>query len=467
MSEVASHIERVGVGPYQWKQTLLVACFFLAEASELDVISPLTTAWRLQWALLTDDVAALASAGFVGFAAGTLLSGLLGDRFGRRAPILAGYVGAILGAVGMWGAATPLVVGAFRTLAGFSVGLGVPAALTMVSEIAPAKNRGQLLSACYVALALGALYADLGLFFFLPNLRSGDWRSLCLWSALPAAVALPFGLLALEDTPSYHALQGDFASLDRVLTKMSEENQRPDAVWRPLSAPAGGSVQDLRAALPEAGDQASADESKAVSDIDLLWKSAVPLVGCAALDFSYNFVGFGTAYFLPIVLAELTDSAPVPPIAELVISNLVTFPALFLAYAVLSSEVGNKQVLLVSGCVQIGAFLCFYAGTPGSLLQLAGVIALKLSAPAFSQTTNIVKGEMFRLRVRVTALSISGTCGRMGALLAPGLIEKSRGEPGSADEFSVFLTCLVVVVAVAVTTGMTTLPETKGSRLPD
>ena len=82
----------------------------------------------------------MASVGYLGFAAGTFLSGVIGDSLGRRVPILLGYLGVMLGAVGMWSAPTPLVVGLFRAITGFSVGIGVPAALTTMAEIAPARG---------------------------------------------------------------------------------------------------------------------------------------------------------------------------------------------------------------------------------------------------------------------------------------------------------------------------------------
>ena len=104
------------------------------------MISPLTTAWRLEWALVTDQVALLASVGYLGFALGTFLAGFIGDNLGRRVPILLGYLGVMLGALGMWSAATPLVVGLFRAVTGFSVGIGVPASLTTIAEIAPKRG---------------------------------------------------------------------------------------------------------------------------------------------------------------------------------------------------------------------------------------------------------------------------------------------------------------------------------------
>jgi len=454
---VADRIEEIGSGTYQYQQAVLVACYFFCEAAELDVISPLTTAWRLEWALVTDQVALLASIGYVGFAIGTFSSGPLGDSFGRRVPILIGYVGALLGALGMWTSTSPESVGAFRLLAGVSVGLGIPASLTLIAEVSPAKDRAPLISICYLALAFGALYADLGLYQFLPDLRSGDWRSLVLFTALPAALALPVGLYGLEDTPTFHLGRRDYASVERVLGKMAEINGKPELVnWQ------------LPRRNDDALDPSNSDENAQTgATLVKLVEYGRPLVACAALDFAYNFVGFGTGYFFPLAFTELASSSPVPPIGELIISNLLAFPGLYIAYSSLGSEYGHKQVLAVFGSLEVGATVCLMATGSGGPLPLVGIFLSKLTMSTFSQTTNTVKGELFPSSVRVTALSLSGTCGRAGALLAPALIEETRGLPDTPGEFDTFLRCIIVVLFTSVTLSSALLPESKGKPLPE
>merc|ERR1712146_171260 len=109
----------------------------------------------------------------------------------------------------------------------------------------------------------------------------------------------------------------------------------------------------------------------------------------------------------------------------------------------MGSEVPNKQILTSAAGVQMSAIVGLLTLPGGSPLWLLSVLVLKFAGPVFFQTTNLVKGEMFPAQVRVTALSISGACGRVGAFTAPALIEFTRGEPGRADEFSTFLTCVL------------------------
>eukprot|EP00913_Durusdinium_trenchii_P010452 g9799.t1 len=173
----------------------------------------------------------------------------------------------------------------------------------------------------------------------------------------------------------------------------------------------------------------------------MLKTSAIPLLGCAMLDFAYNFTGFGCGYFFPLVISELAEGAPIPPVGELVLANLVAFPAFYLATQVLKLDAGYKEILVGIGLVEICACFCLMAaGVP--ILAIIGIFVLKLMMVSFSQTVNLVKSELFPSKIRVSALSVSGTCGRVGALLAPAIIEECPREPNSPDEFKVFLSVL-------------------------
>jgi len=371
---------------------------------------------------------------------------------------------------GMWAAVSPEMVAIFRVITGFSVGCGVPSALTIIAETAPAKERGTLVTACYVAIIMGALWADIGLATFLPNLSSGDWRSLCLWSIIPAAVALPVGVAYLQDTPAYYANKGDFEKMAGVMANMACLNGRSELAdvtklrLPQQSAPEGEAVQQ------DEGTSGSLMDPKLVPYV-------VPLATCALLDFAYNFVGFGIAYFLPLELSEAVGDLPLPAAGELASVNALSLFGVAIAGAVLRSDIGHREVLSSTGLLEASVIvLLLFAGSPDGasmlgpravLAPLACVLALKIVEKIFSQTVNTVKGELFPSRVRVTALAFAGTCGRTGALLAPALIEETRGAPGSADEFSIFLQSLVVVLLLAVGVTFASLPESKGRPVPE
>eukprot|EP00438_Fugacium_kawagutii_P015738 Skav233427 [mRNA] locus=scaffold1486:32639:42297:+ [translate_table: standard] len=179
---VYDFIEEAGVGSYQIEQVLLVACFFFSDLSTDHCLAPRVGPGDGPGGSGERQLRGEGEGnGSDRDWAGTLLAGVLGDNFGRRVPILLGYLGVMAGSVGMWSAPSPIVVGIFRALTGFSVGIGVPASLTTIAEIAPAKSRAMLISVCYAALALGGLYAacacglqsQLQLHF---QLHSSSWR---------------------------------------------------------------------------------------------------------------------------------------------------------------------------------------------------------------------------------------------------------------------------------------------------
>ena len=341
-------------------------------------------------------------------------------------------MGILLGALGMWSAASPMGVGLARLVSGFSVGLGVPASLTTVAEVAPAASRTSQILVCYAALVFGALYADLGLLLFLPDLKTGDWRSLVAFSAVPAAFALLASLMALEDTPTFHLMNGDDKSLSRVLNKMAATNGRPELRFDPVGAGAETWPAWFRASAgasegaADGGGGGGGGGSGPGGTLELLAGSARPLVAACALDFAYNFVAFGLGYFVPVALSELTGG--IPPIQELFLATSLSLPALYIASRAVDSELGHRQVLSVAGGVEAFGAGCLLLVDRSSGLLLLGIFALKLASTSYSQTVNTVKTELFPARIRVSALSISGTCGRVAAIIAPALIEDLGGD---------------------------------------
>lgn len=116
------------------------------DAMDVGLISFIIAALAVQWQLEPSQTAWIASIGFVGMAIGATLGGLLADRFGRRqifALTLLVY-GIATGASALVTGLAALLV--FRFLVGLGLGAELPVASTYVSEFAPARIRGRVIS---------------------------------------------------------------------------------------------------------------------------------------------------------------------------------------------------------------------------------------------------------------------------------------------------------------------------------
>lgn len=123
----------------------------------------------------------------LGFALTILPAGMLADRHGPRAPLLAGLglfaSASMLGAV----APSPSWVDAARVLSGAGIAAAVPGALTLLltgaDEVARRRRAGQWGAAGAVAAGCGPLFGGLvG--------QAVGWRGLFLLTAVPAILLL-------------------------------------------------------------------------------------------------------------------------------------------------------------------------------------------------------------------------------------------------------------------------------------
>ena len=142
-----------------------------------------------EWGVTRGDFAPVVAAALVGMSIGSLGSGFIADRFGRRS--------AMIGSVLLFGAATCAIaasqnlmtIGVLRFVAGLGIGGAIPASTTMTAEVTPARARTMAVTATIVCVPLGGVVAGLFAAAILPNF---GWRTLFLIGGI-----VPIGLAAL------------------------------------------------------------------------------------------------------------------------------------------------------------------------------------------------------------------------------------------------------------------------------
>lgn len=122
---------------------------------------------------------------------GALVGGLLADRLGRRRLLL---VTAVVFGAGALGAALAPTTGALiaaRVIAGAAIGVASFVAPLYISEIAPVRIRGRLVSVNQVALTSGIVIADLVDYAFA---SAQAWRWMFALAVIPAAAFFYIGI---------------------------------------------------------------------------------------------------------------------------------------------------------------------------------------------------------------------------------------------------------------------------------
>jgi len=162
----------------------------------------------------------ITTAVLAGATLGAGFSGHLADRFGRRRMVIAVailfFIGSVLTglAPGVWWLA------ASRVLVGLAIGVCSYTAPLYISEIAPARNRGALVSMNQLLITLGILVSYLTDY----ALAGGEhWRWMFALAAVPAAI-LAIGMFFLPESPRWLVSAGKRdVALQVLRTVRSEE----------------------------------------------------------------------------------------------------------------------------------------------------------------------------------------------------------------------------------------------------
>jgi SP family arabinose:H+ symporter-like MFS transporter len=172
------------------------------------------------------------SCALLGCIAGVSISGRLSDNYGRKRVMLLSAVLFLISALGCMLSASFSVLVAFRLVGGLGIGVASMVSPLYISEFAPSRLRGTLVSLYQLALTIGIvvayfsnayLVAHSGITIEDPHLRkifsSEVWRAMLGLGAFPAAVFL-LSLLGVPESPRWLLLKNRSAEARQILIKV-------------------------------------------------------------------------------------------------------------------------------------------------------------------------------------------------------------------------------------------------------
>jgi SP family arabinose:H+ symporter-like MFS transporter len=399
------------------------------------------------------------SAAMVGWAAssaiwgcvfGAMAAGYLSDRFGRKKVLI---VTAILFFVSSLGAAVPVNLTQF-VLARFVGGLGIGAASMLsplyISEIAPSKIRGTLVSLYQLAIVIG-----INLIYFV-NLKiasMGDdvwnvelgWRYMLGSGVLPALLFLIL-LFLVPESPRWLTKKKRFDEAFDTLEKVNGK-EKADEV-----------MNEIKGALSH--------ETGTIRELFSPGLRKAMIVGIVLALFSQITGINAIIYYAPEIFKSIgfgADSAFLQTVLIGVINTLFTFVALWLI-----DRAGRKTLLLwgVSGMIicLLGTGLCFHYNLtqgPWLLLFILGYIAC--FASSLGPIPWVLMSEIFPTKTRGIAMSFCTVVLWIGVLcitqFTPILLEKI----GGAQTFWLFMINSIILLVFI----WKVIPETKQRTLEE
>lgn len=449
-----------------------------SEGSEMLIMGSITTLLQDHWDLSPVLRGLMVSMVFIGFFLGNLLSGRIGDLYGRRPAILLAYL--MIGTFGLltgsaW-SSTSMVF--FRFGVGVGCGIGFPAVYSLMPEVCPTKLRGMLSSIMIGFMPLGELFAALVLLSVDPYLNrtrghcelgmrvvTGDakcsWRTLCVYSALPAFFFFVLSYFFLYESPHYLAMKGERDELDQVMKRIRQLNGPPMRIDK--------NVQDCDETTPlmPASPSSSLHEKKDLSFLNVIrhlltepyFRSTTLFLFLA--HFCKDFSVFGLTYVFPQFFLSIKDVSPAVRLTQIA---ALAIPGVLIAVALTRYQhIGHIR------CIQILA-MCTAVGTLGMFefapqhLAIICACMVKFLALAYFIVIVVYTAEVFPTAIRNSSVGFCVGVGRLGSISAPLLFELSHHH--TEGSFDVFMGCVLgFMLLVSLLAGPCLPHETKGLSL--
>ncbi|BAF87902.1 putative transport protein [Azorhizobium caulinodans ORS 571] len=199
---------------------ILIGCLF--DSFEQNTIGVAGPALRAQWGLTGADIGFLNTITFGSAALGRLLSGIIGDRYGRRVMLAINLLLFTIGSAACAVAPNFTALCFARAVVGFGVGGEISTAVTMLAEFCSPRFRGT--AAGLVNVAAGGfgnfLAPAFGLLIFTLFPGENGWRWLFAALALPALLVTFYRRLVPE-TPRFLVAQNRIAEANQVLSRLA------------------------------------------------------------------------------------------------------------------------------------------------------------------------------------------------------------------------------------------------------
>jgi SP family arabinose:H+ symporter-like MFS transporter len=424
--------------------TVIAALGGLLFGFDTAIIAGATRFLKGQFALSSFGEGLAVSIVLVGCMFGAVIAGTLSDRTGRKRFLL---VSAVLFFVSAIGCALPQSLNQFlifRFIGGLAIGSASIVSPLYISEIAPARIRGALVSINQMAIVTGILMAYF-VNWVLVGAGPSNWRWMFAAGAVPAVVFFVL-VLRVPESPRWLLKQGRDAEALDVLSRVNP----PEA--------ASAEVLNIKEGL-------ALEEGKLAELFKPGFRTAL-LVGVVLAVFQ-QITGINAVIYYSPRFFETAGLARGAAILQSTIVGLVNVVFTIVAIA-LVDRIGRKP-MLIAGCGGMGlSFLLLGAAFKFQLFSGGLVLVFTLLYVAFFAMTMgpivwVVIAEIFPTRIRGRAMAIATAALWIAdfavSLTFPVIADKLH------ESFAFWL--YAGMCAVNVVFMWRVLPETKGRSLED
>ena len=400
-----------------------------------------------QFSLTDSGLGTVAALLTFGCLIGALFTGNFTEKYGRKKVMITSAVIYIISALGcaLSESASMLII--FRVLSGLAVGATSVVAPMYISEIAPAKNRGRLVSFNQFAITIGIVLAYI-FDYLLIGFGENAWRYMLAIPGLFGVLYLVFLIVKFPESPRWLLAHGKKDEAIKVLTSI------------------GGSSL-VAQELPAMESSLKDEQKKEKMTFGELFKGktgTIVLIGTiiAALQ---QITGINAVIMFSPDIFHAAGSAKGDSMMQAMIVGMVNFLMTIVALWLVDKK-GRKTLLLwgAVGMIFSLAYLTLEFSKPvqnGAGVLIALLVYISFFAASFAPVMWVIISEIYPNRIKGVAMSfstaVSWLCTFLTVYFAP-IIHGALGLQYLFGIFGVFSIIAFVFVKFWI-------PETKGKSL--
>ncbi|CEJ59623.1 Putative Sugar transporter family protein [Penicillium brasilianum] len=398
---------------------------------------------------------------------GALIAGDLADWFGRRTTVIAGCFVFIIGVVLQTASSSLGLLVAGRLIAGFGVGFVSAIIILYMSEIAPRKVRGAIVSGYQFCITIGLMLASCVDYATENRTDSGSYR-IPIGLQMLWALILATGLFFLPESPRFFIRKGNKEAAREALSRI--RGQAPDSEYIELELnEIEANYQYEMTVIPDSGYfdswincfRGNIFHPNSNVRRTVLGTSLQMMQQWTGVNFVFY---FGTTFFKqlgtiqsPFLLSMITT-----------IVNVLSTPISF--YAI--EKVGRRPLLLWGA---LGMVICQFivaiigvtdGDNPQAVSAMIAFICIYIFffASTWGPGAWVVIGEIFPLPIRSRGVALSTASNWLWnciiAVITPYMVDADQGNLGAKVFFiwGSLCTCAFVYTYFLI-------PETKGLTL--
>lgn len=429
MYTVSERLERLPFSRFHFKLLMIGGLGLAFEALDAGIIAFIIPSLRAQWGLSGGEVGWIASSTYVGFLVGALLSGIIGDRFGRKKVMMWAL---LLFCVATFCNAFATNFHEFyilRMIAG--VGMGAEGAIIApyLAEFVSSRYRGRFTGALAGFFSFGFVLSALLGYFIVP-LSDDGWRWIMIIASVPVLLLL-WWRKSLFESPRWLEMTGRTREAGQTCSAIESEVERH--LGRPLPQP----VASRKAASAVAAEQGVWGKLAAL--FSPAYRGTTALIWLLWITVLFCYYAF--LVWIPSLLVAkgftITKS-----FSFTILIYLAQIPGYYSA-AYFNDRFGRKYTILAYMLVScLAALGLALAQNETQIIALSMLLSFGMNGVIAGQYT--YTAEIYPTSIRATGMGAASAFARIGSIASPTIVGVAYPVLGFAGVFVMMTSILLV-----------------------